>query len=215
MNISEIRRKNLRGLAGTSSSTEEFSNRIDRTPNQLSQIIGKTPTRNIGGRLARSIEEKLGIADGWMDQNHNSGTRAAPAWIPPFVKIEQIPEFISNPKSVFELTSDNLNMPDIAGSIAGSANSSICIWCVNDAHFLKDTLLVVDPDRPAVSGDGAVYYSPDTAEVVAGILVGIAGQWRLEFNNTKYQPINLTDTSLIRIGRLTGYINGMESPIQI
>lgn len=34
---------------------------------QLSQLIGKTPTKQIGDRLARSIEKRLKLPRGYLD----------------------------------------------------------------------------------------------------------------------------------------------------
>lgn len=68
--ISEIRLENARALANHAGGTGAFASRIDREPTQASRFMGKNPSKNIGDRLARHIEECFGKPRGWLDREH-------------------------------------------------------------------------------------------------------------------------------------------------
>lgn len=71
MDINEIRRKKLRNLIEKAKSQTEFAEKIGKDPSYLSQVAGINPSKNIGTRVARSIEKKLKLPEGWMDQDHS------------------------------------------------------------------------------------------------------------------------------------------------
>jgi hypothetical protein len=64
MEVSEIRRRNLRMLVDKAKGPTLFSARIDRTPNLVSQWLTSKP---IGNRVARHIDKALGKEPGWLD----------------------------------------------------------------------------------------------------------------------------------------------------
>ncbi|KAA0020748.1 LexA family transcriptional repressor [Salinicola corii] len=69
--ISEIRLENARTLADQVGGTGSFASRIDREPTQASRFMGRNPTKNIGDRLARHIEECFDKPKGWLDTDHS------------------------------------------------------------------------------------------------------------------------------------------------
>lgn len=73
--ISQIRLENARTLAEQAGGTGEFASRIDREPTQASRFMGKNPSKNIGDRMARHIEEKFGKPRGWLDTDHSGAQR--------------------------------------------------------------------------------------------------------------------------------------------
>jgi len=68
--ISQIRLENARKLAEQVGGTGAFAARIDRESTQASRFMGKKPTKNIGDRLARHIEESFSKPRGWLDSQH-------------------------------------------------------------------------------------------------------------------------------------------------
>ncbi|WEW97725.1 helix-turn-helix transcriptional regulator [Pseudomonas nitroreducens] len=68
--ITSIRRSNALALADQVGGTGAFAARIDREPTQVSRLIGSNPTKNIGNKLARHIEEMFGKPSGWLDLVH-------------------------------------------------------------------------------------------------------------------------------------------------
>lgn len=65
MDIKEIRLQNLLTLLEKNDSDVEFCRRIEMNPSYLPQIKGRS--KSIGDKIARKIEEKLGLERGYMD----------------------------------------------------------------------------------------------------------------------------------------------------
>lgn len=70
VDTNEIRRENARLLADQCGGVRRFAERIDRSESQASQIIGRTPTRNIGPAVARRLERIFDKPHGWLDVPH-------------------------------------------------------------------------------------------------------------------------------------------------
>lgn len=86
--IDEIRHRNLLDLIERHQppKIQNFANAIGRSHSQVSQIktrarhsSGKGP-RKIGDDLARDIERRLGLDEGWMDRQHLVAGEPAPHW---------------------------------------------------------------------------------------------------------------------------------------
>ena len=78
IDISTIRRTNALSLAEKEGGTGAFASRIDREPTQVSRLIGSNPTKNIGNKLARHIEECFDLPRGWLDLLHGKHIFEAP-----------------------------------------------------------------------------------------------------------------------------------------
>jgi len=70
MTASEIRRRNAQKLAEESGGPNAFALKMDMSTSYCSQIIGRSPVRNIGPTLARRIEAVFGKEEGWLDSPH-------------------------------------------------------------------------------------------------------------------------------------------------
>lgn len=71
--IHETRRENLKKLIEKFSKTnKEFSVKVNKTPQQISQIL--SGTRNMGEKIARDIEARIGLERGYFDIDHNVET---------------------------------------------------------------------------------------------------------------------------------------------
>lgn len=68
--IYDIRLHNAQLLVNFIGNKTLFSERIERSPTQVSRIIGLNPTRNIGEKLARHIEHCFCLPKFWLDQPH-------------------------------------------------------------------------------------------------------------------------------------------------
>lgn len=68
MDIKEIRLANLIDLLGRSGLDVDFCKKIDMNPSYLPQL--KAKTKSIGDKVARRIEERLGLERGYMDSVH-------------------------------------------------------------------------------------------------------------------------------------------------
>lgn len=74
METKEIRRNNLRDLADAhvrkGVSKADFANLIGLPASQLSQLISRSGTKNIGDTIARRVEVALSLPRGWLDVPH-------------------------------------------------------------------------------------------------------------------------------------------------
>ncbi len=65
--IYKTRRDNLRTLAGRGDDRADVAFRLGYSLQYMSQLIGVSPKRTINEKAARTIEAKLGLANGWLD----------------------------------------------------------------------------------------------------------------------------------------------------
>lgn len=68
METREIRLRNLLELASGYKRFAEFCEKIDMSPSYFSQI--KSGTKDIGDKIARKVEVRLGIPRGYLDVPH-------------------------------------------------------------------------------------------------------------------------------------------------
>lgn len=66
----EIRRENLRAIANEKGGITALANLIGKSQGQLSHLIGKAPSKPIGEKIAREIEQKIGLERLWLDRPH-------------------------------------------------------------------------------------------------------------------------------------------------
>jgi hypothetical protein len=85
--VKEIRLDNARSLA--TDGPAEFARRIESSTQQVNQFMGPAPTRNIGDKLARRIEESFGKPSGWLDVEHTIGASDAPNKTPNAAVLER------------------------------------------------------------------------------------------------------------------------------
>ncbi|PLA74554.1 hypothetical protein CYQ88_05595 [Hydrogenovibrio sp. SC-1] len=69
--IYDIRRFNAQLLSEYCGNMASFSERIGRAQTQVSRLMGKNPTRNIGDKLARHIERCFCLPAYWLDRQHH------------------------------------------------------------------------------------------------------------------------------------------------
>ncbi|KUJ72615.1 hypothetical protein [Thiomicrospira sp. WB1] len=69
--IYDIRRFNAQLLCRYCGTMADFSDRTQRAQTQVSRLIGKNPTRNIGEQLARHIEHSFCLPEHWLDHQHH------------------------------------------------------------------------------------------------------------------------------------------------
>lgn len=65
--VYDVRRRNLRRLADALGGPAKLADKLGRSESQISQLIGKTSTRNIGDRLARDVEKISKLREGSLD----------------------------------------------------------------------------------------------------------------------------------------------------
>lgn len=68
--ISEIRRENARALRDQAGSNKAFAESVGVEPPAASRVLSARATRNIGDEFARRIEQAFQKEDGWLDSRH-------------------------------------------------------------------------------------------------------------------------------------------------
>ncbi|WP_444893609.1 hypothetical protein ACJJIE_03750 [Microbulbifer sp. TRSA001] len=76
MDINEIRRTNIRRIAADYKNRAEFARKVGRSEQQLYSLIGKGATKTIGNRIARDLEERLGLKEGELDRLESNDSTA-------------------------------------------------------------------------------------------------------------------------------------------
>lgn len=71
--IYSARRHNLRALAAERGGATALGTAIGLTKGRMSQLIGSKPTGDIGEKVARRVEDQLGLPSGWLDQVPSAG----------------------------------------------------------------------------------------------------------------------------------------------
>lgn len=95
MNVIEVRRQNLLNYIRDTyeGNRAEFCRATGKNPNLINLVLTHNAEyrRNIGEKLARNIEEKAGIASGWLDSPRGVGARKVTK-IPMLVDSSDIPD---------------------------------------------------------------------------------------------------------------------------
>ncbi len=226
MDIDELRRHNGRILASGYPSLSAFGEAIDRSPVQISQLLGSNPRKNIGRKIARHIEKCLGLPVGWLDQEHDEQEemRAAgmledgvplsrPAMDPSAgkadsLRLQLIPmldwsepeQFVRSPNGPIREQATLLPCP------VGASEKTYALRVKGDSmtspyptrlSFIDGSLIYVDPDRAPVSGKPVIARMPDTGEHVFKLYVEDAGSILLKPINPQYPTIPLPSNAII------------------
>lgn len=71
MYIKDVRRENMRALAQKEGGITYLAQKLSKSQSQISQLIGKSPSKNIGDKIAAQIEDTFNKPRGWMDILHH------------------------------------------------------------------------------------------------------------------------------------------------
>jgi hypothetical protein len=97
MDVTTTRRLNIEMLVEQAGGPTEFGRRIEREQAQVSQWTSTTNPKPIGGRLARYIEQAMGLDRGWLDvphqetatESHSQSVRLDPETVRDVVQVLQ------------------------------------------------------------------------------------------------------------------------------
>ena len=186
---SDTRRENASVLRDEAGGVAAFAQKIKRESTQVSRFLGKNPTKNIGDRMARHIEECFGKPRGWLD--------TPPGYSPPVAA-----SLVSN---VTAVASRDGACPEISWVQAGAwtevchieTNPEDITWHprplnASDQTFVlrvvgesmlpeypPGTLIYVDPERSPENGKDVVAVMTDTGEATFKRLIEEPGDGRM------------------------------------
>lgn len=78
MDITEIRKLNLKAAIKQAGGANLLAGKINSSPSYFSQIINPTHRAQVGHKLARRIEQALELESGWMDVYHPEQIKKEP-----------------------------------------------------------------------------------------------------------------------------------------
>src|ERR1700730_396329 len=70
MNVKHTRRENMRALSRSIGGISALAKRLGKSQSQISQLIGITPAKNIGDKIAAQVEKSFNKPLGWLDKDH-------------------------------------------------------------------------------------------------------------------------------------------------
>ncbi len=220
MDISDIRRANLRILIAEVGSKAELGRRIGKPANYLSQVESKTgrQSRSIGPTLARKLERATERDPGWMDQDHTeraaSEVSAGAAGKPRLVRIIRWDQVTGRGASELNnyddgaagsfYVSDSVSESAFALRVQGDSMTN----AAGGMSFPVGCVIVVDPEVPAVPGDHVIVELPGVRDAVFKTLESDGAQQFLKPLNPRY-PI----TPMPRGARILGVVVGVHISI--
>lgn len=167
--IEEVRLQNARTLLARYKTLSEFANILDRSATQISRILGKNPTKTIGSKLARHIENCTNVQTGWLDLDHLR-TQATISEINPSplttIPIREVPiiswvqagSFCSSETQVLPTDSEMIFCPT-----KGASERTFALRVVGDSmtspygrSYPEGTIIFVDPLKEASIGKRVV-----------------------------------------------------------
>jgi SOS-response transcriptional repressor LexA len=156
MNIKDIRRKNLRKLARSVGGITDLSEHLDRSQSQISHLIGNSPIKNIGDRLASHIEKVFNKPHGWLDHEHATEEgegvyryeNSQPYYQVPLLSSQEVKErflhFIkTSPKVYAKYLSTNIPLSSDAFALHVEND---CMETAQGPSFPKNCIIVLDTD---------------------------------------------------------------------
>jgi SOS-response transcriptional repressor LexA len=202
--IYDIRRGNLAALLRVRFQGQQvqFAELMGYEPSMVSRLLSKNAKtrQNIGSKLARKIEAKMGLVENWLD-GHGAASGQNVTAAPDF---RQVVPLISWAQSLqwreaMQLAKDvNNNFQWIATTAAIGPNA-YALRVSGDSmenpngspSFPDGTIIIVDPDRPAEPGRFVIAKTGE--ECTFKQLVRDAGKSFLKPLNPRYPLIELSD----------------------
>lgn len=216
MDIGDVRRMNLVQYIEQhhKGNRAAFCRAIGKNPNLINLTLTDNAEyrKGFGEKLARDIEKRAGIAQGWLDVPHGLGARRT-AYIP-LVPLKAIPDAAPD-RCDFHLVLP-VDDPNLTTRITGIKN---LVCCQIDDMTMQPTLSVgdwvwVDLGTKAFSGDGVYALRKPSGETsLARLQQLMNGSYRMSFDNPSYQTMSLTKEELddaAVAGRVVLAFKGMQ-----
>ncbi|WP_181454289.1 S24 family peptidase [Halomonas sp. SL1] len=175
MDIHSTRYRILRALmAERGLNLTQLSDKIARSPSQVSSFAGANPSKNIGEKNARHIEDCLGLPPYFMDDPRNMGTAESQATHTPEQENACVLGDIQHLLPVVGMTTagkliDNIADAEIDEFVPAPGPCSAKAFVLRlegvsmEPEFKSGDRIVIDPGQDWVSGDYVFARRIDTA----------------------------------------------------
>lgn len=208
MNVKEIRRKNLRGIARSVGGVTQLAGRLSRSQSQISHLIGSNPIKNIGDKLASEVEKIFSKPNGWLDREHyQTGEEIAFYEVEtPRRKTQQVPLLswseinlwlessnrVGSGPAHYIVTNLSISTQSFAVKVEGDSMES-----ANGISFPNGAIVVIDPEISATSGSFVIARPAIGNPLVFKQYVMDGGKRYLKPLNTRYPIVEITSQALI------------------
>lgn len=193
-NVFENRRENLVAYVRDAygGNRAEFCRAINKNPNLINLVLTNNEDyrRNIGEKLARDIEKRAGIADGWLDSPRGAGVRKT-------TRVPIIPAQTETPDKA-PLSGDfsvTLPVDDPSLSLRATGTANLVIVAVQEAS-MAPTVSVgdwvwVDLGVKKVTGDGVYLVALSDGPILRRFQALPTGDLRMSTDDPAYAPVIL------------------------
>lgn len=224
MDINEIRLINLNKLIEEAQGKKPLAKRANIKANYLSQVhspahfdksdkLGDVKLRNLGDKVARKLEAAMGKPPGWMDQLHESrgvGIKAVHSQRVPILSWDEVAGArsldievrLAMDATIYVTKTSNTRL--FALRVQGDA----MVAPEGQVSFPDGSLIIVDPDLRAMTGDFVIVQLPNASEATFKQLVHDGGDAYLKPLNPRYPLKNLPAE-----GEILGVVIGIQIDI--
>lgn len=211
MNVKSIRRENVRALAKSVGGISRLATKLSKSQSQISHLIGASPIKNIGDKIAYQIEVIFGKPAGWLDREHYSveetqaiyrteqGQSAILCRQIPLVTWQEAKEWNQlaygyQPKSIEQLiaTTSEVSALAFALRIYGDSMES-----ASGVSFPDGAVIIADPDQVATNGSFVVVSVHQNKEATLKQLVSDGNKRYIKPLNPRYPIIECTVNTTI------------------
>lgn len=196
MDVNDNRRWNLRAhaikAAGARGWLAWLSEKLDRSASQISQLVGTTPSRNIGIKLAREFELTLGMEHGQLDRAVTAIGEKPPEHgnnFEPGPDVRPVPLISWVQAGNWNDIQDNFRPGEAERMVMATkrvSERSYAVRVVGDSmepRFPPGCIIIVDPDKDPAHGSPVIVRLVDSKEATFKLL--------MFDGDTKYlKPIN-------------------------
>jgi len=213
MNVKEIRKINMRALARSIGGISAMAECLGKSQSQISHLIGSSPIKNIGDRIAGQVEVAFNKPAGWLDKEHLSIHEAMASYdvsrtpalhcTVPLISWQQAAKwhelaatYVVDKSNGSELeipVTTNIGINAFALKVQGESMESPA-----GISFPHNAVIVVDPDKDAVNGSYVVVSGINEEEAIAFKQLIVDGPARyLKPLNPRYPILELNPGAII------------------
>lgn len=201
----------MRALAKSVGGISRLALKLNKSQSQISHLIGATPIKNIGDKVAAQIEVVFGKPVGWLDKEHYSieetqavyrtaqGQLAVLCRQVPLITWQEAKEWNQiaynyKPKSIEQLTTTTAEVGALAFALRVHGDS---MESSSGISFSDGVIIISDPDQIAASGSFVVVSVHQDREATLKQLVSDGNKKYLKPLNARYPIVEFTVSTTI------------------
>lgn len=206
MNVKIIRRENMRALAKSIGGISRLALRLNKSQSQISHLIGASPIKNIGDKIAAQVEAAFDKTSGWLDREHYSieeaqaiyrteqGQSAILCRQIPLITWQEAREWNQlaynyRPKTPDQLIATTAEVSSLAFALRVHGDS---MESASGISFPDGVIIVADPDQVAGHGAFVVASISQNKEATLKQLVSDGNKRYLKPLNPRYPIVEFT-----------------------